>query len=121
TVAQGMPVGGSMSATSLVRDAGARSALANLVAAVVMGATILLGADLIAGTAMPALGALLVVVGIRSLKPADVALVWRTGAVQATVLATTFVLTLLIPLQYAVLSGVGLAVLLHVTQQSNRI
>lgn len=119
--AQGMPVGGSMSATSLVRDAGARSARANLVAAVVMGATILLAADLIAGTAMPALGALLVIVGIRSLKPADVALVWRTGAVQATVLAMTFGLTLLIPLQYAVLSGVALAVLLHVTQQSNRI
>jgi SulP family sulfate permease len=119
--ARGMPVGGSMSATSLVRDAGARTALANLVAAAVMAGTILLAADLIAGTAMPALGALLVIVGIRTFKPADVALVWRTGAVQATVLALTFGLTLLIPLQYAVLSGVALAVVLHVTRQSNRI
>lgn len=120
-VAQGMPVGGSMSATSLARDAGSRTALANLVAALVMGATILLASDLIAGTAMPALGALLVIVGVRTLRPADLAMVWRTGAIQATVVAMTFGLTLLIPLQYAVLSGVALAVVLHVTRQSNRI
>lgn len=120
-VAQGMPVGGSMSATSLVRNAGARSALAPLVAAVVMALTILLASDLIALTAMPALGALLVIVGTRTLRPANLAMVWRTGAIQASVLAMTFVLTLVVPLQYAVLSGVGLAVLLHVTSQSNRI
>src|SRR6185312_12153773 len=33
----------------------------------------------------------------------------------------TFTLTLLIPLQYAVLSGVGLAVILHIARMSNRI
>jgi SulP family sulfate permease len=36
-------------------------------------------------------------------------------------MAITFVLTLIIPLQYAVLVGVGLAVLLHVARQSNRV
>jgi SulP family sulfate permease len=41
--------------------------------------------------------------------------------VQATVLATTFVLTMIIPLQYAVLVGVALSIVLHVVQQSNRI
>ncbi|CAM3247812.1 SulP family inorganic anion transporter [Nocardioides dubius] len=120
-VAQGMPVGGSMSATALVRDAGAATALANLVAAVVMAATILLAAPVIAATAMPALGALLVIVGVRTLRPATMLMVWRTGITQATVLTLTFVLTLLIPLQYAVLTGVAFAVLLHVTSQSNRI
>lgn len=120
-VAQGMPVGGSMSATSLVRDAGAKTALANLIAAVVMAVTILTASPLIAATAMPALGALLIVVGVRTLRPANMVMVWRTGTIQATVLTLTFVLTLLVPLQYAVLSGVALAVLLHVTSQSNRI
>ncbi len=48
-------------------------------------------------------------------------MVWKTGPIQATVLTVTFVLTLLIPLQYAVLTGVGLAVVLHVTRLSNRI
>jgi SulP family sulfate permease len=36
-------------------------------------------------------------------------------------MAVTFVLTLLIPLQFAVLVGVGLAIILFVAQQSNRL
>jgi SulP family sulfate permease len=36
-------------------------------------------------------------------------------------MVTTFVLTLLIPLQYAVLVGVGLSVILYVASQSNRV
>ena len=39
---------------------------------------------------------------------------WRTGVVQKAVVATTFALTMIVPLQFAVLVGVGLAVVLHV-------
>ena len=46
---------------------------------------------------------------------------WKTGAVQKAVLATSFVLTMIIPLQYAVLVAVGLSVILHVVRQSNRV
>ncbi|KQR49806.1 sulfate transporter [Microbacterium sp. Leaf161] len=118
---QGMPVGGSMSATALVRAAGAASAMANITAAAVMAATILLLGPMIGFVAMPALAGLLILIGVRTFKPRDVLLVWRTGPVQATVLTVTFVLTLLIPLQYAALTGVGVAVLLHVIRQSNRV
>ena len=48
-------------------------------------------------------------------------MVWRTGAPQAAVMTTTFVLTLLIPLQYAVLAGVGMSVVLYVARQSNKV
>jgi sulfate permease, SulP family len=41
--------------------------------------------------------------------------------VRKAVLLTTFVLTMLIALQYAVLLGVGLSVILHVVRQSNQI
>jgi len=37
------------------------------------------------------------------------------------VLGVTFVLTMLVPLQYAVLIGVGVSVVLHVVQQSNKV
>jgi SulP family sulfate permease len=121
SVLQGMPVAGSMSATNLVRAAGARTATANLFAGVVMGATMLLFADVVGYVAMPALGGLLVLIGWRSLKIDQLVLTWRTGPVPATTMAITFVLTLIIPLQYAVLVGVGLAVLLHVARQSNRV
>ena len=118
---QGMPVGGSMSATSIVTAAGARSRLALLVAAATMIVTILLFADLVGYIAMPALAGLLIVVGVKTFKPDNVRLVLRTGPVQATVMLTTFVLTMIIPLQYAVLIGVGLSIILYVARQSNRI
>jgi SulP family sulfate permease len=60
-------------------------------------------------------------VGYRSIKPADLQSVWRTGTVQKAVLAVTFVLTLVVPLQYAVLLGVGMSVVLHVVRQSNQV
>lgn len=60
-------------------------------------------------------------IGYRTIKPANLRSVWRTGAVQKTVLVVTFVLTMLVPLQYAVLVGVGLSVILHVVRQSNEI
>lgn len=120
-VFQGMPVGGSMSATAIVRAAGARSALGNLVAALVMIIGILTLGGLIGLVAMPALAGLLILVGVRTFKPHQLALVWRTGPIQASVVAVTFVLTIIVPLQYAVLVGVGLAVVLHVARQSNRV
>ncbi len=70
---------------------------------------------------MPALAGLLMLVGYRTIKPDDVVAVWRTGAVQATVLVVTFGLTIVIPLQYAVLAGVGLSVLLHAVRQSSQL
>lgn len=118
---QGMPVGGSMSATALVRTAGARSALANLCAAVVMALAILAAGPVFEYVAMPSLAGLLILVGIRTFKIHQILLVWRTGPVQATVLSVTFLLTLVVPLQYAALSGVGLAVILYVIRQSNRV
>ena len=120
-VFQGMPVGGSMSASSLNKTAGARSRLALLVAGLVMAMVILAFAGLVGYVAMPALAALLILIGYRTVKPAALESVWRTGAVQKAVVATTFVLTMIIPLQYAVLVGVGLAVILHVVRQSNRV
>ncbi|MFI5099024.1 MAG: SulP family inorganic anion transporter [Actinomycetes bacterium] len=118
---QAMPVGGSTSATALIRVAGARTRVANLAAGVVMALSILLFGDVIGYVAMPALAGLLILIGVRTFKPNEVMMVWRTGSTQAAVMTVTFVLTLIIPLQYAVLVGVGLSVILHVARQSNKI
>jgi sulfate permease, SulP family len=118
---RGMPVGGSMSATAILTAAGARSRLANATAGVVIALAILLLSDLVALVAMPALAGLLIVVGYRTFNVERVLQVWQTGPTQATVMATTFVLTLIVPLQYAVLVGVGLSVILYVVGQSNRV
>ena len=118
---RGMPVGGSMSATSLNKSAGARSRLALMIAGVVMAVVIIAFAGLVGHIAMPALAGLLILVGYRTIKPGDLQSVWKTGAVQKTVLVTSFALTMFIPLQYAVLAGVGLSVVLHVVRQSNQV
>ncbi|UBH05359.1 hypothetical protein K8P10_000870 [Leucobacter sp. Psy1] len=117
----GLPVGGSMSGTALARSAGAGSALTGVVASAVMVVTVFACGPLIGEIAMPALAALLIVVGVRSIKVHQLTLVWRTGAVPTAICAATFALTLLIPLQYAVLAGAGISVILFVARQSNRI
>ena len=118
---QGMPVGGSLSATALVHSSGAKSRFANIFAGVTIVVALLLLGDAIAALAMPALAGLLIVVGFGTLKIQDVELVWKTGNVQRTVMVITFAFTLLIPLQYAVLIGVALAILMFVFNQSNKI
>lgn len=118
---QGMPVGGSMSASSLVKNAGAKSRLALLIAGAVMAVVILLFGNVVGYIAMPALAGLLMTVGYRTVKPADIVAVWKTGSVQATVMAVTFILTMLIALQYAVLVGVGISMILYIINQSNEV
>ena len=118
---RGMPVGGSMSASALVTASGARSRLALVFAGGVMAVVILAFADVVGLVAMPALAALLIVVGVGAIKPERVRSVVKTGRLQTVVLVVTFVLTLVVPVQYAVLLGVALAIVLHVVEQSNRV
>ena len=90
---QGMPVGGSMSASSLNKSAGAKSRMSLVIAGLVMAVVILLFANLVGYIAMPALAGLLMVVGFRTIKPEDIKAVWKTGAMQQAVMGVTFVLT----------------------------
>lgn len=120
-VTGGMPVGGSASASAINAAAGARTRRAPMIASLVMATVVLLFGSAVGHLAMPALAGLLILVGVRTIKPADIQAVWRTGVVQRAVLVVTFVLTMLVPLQYAVLVGVGASVVLHVVMQSNRV
>ena len=120
-VFQGMPVGGSVSASALNKAAGARSRQSLFIAGIVMAIVILVFGTLIGYVAMPALAGLLMLIGYRTIKPHNIATVWKTGMVQRTVLVITFALTMIIPLQYAVLVGVGVSVILYVIRQSNKV
>ena len=120
-VLQGMPVGGSVSASAINKAAGARSRQAPIIAALVMAVVIVAFGEQVGYLAMPSLAGLLILIGARTIKPADLQSVWRTGTVQKAVLGVTFVLTMVIPLQYAVMVGVGLSVILHVVRQSNQV
>jgi sulfate permease, SulP family len=86
-----------------------------------MAVVILAFGEVIGNVAMPALAGLLMLIGWRTIHLEDLLAVWRTGAVQKAVVAVTFALTMVLPLQYAVLMGVGLSVILHVARQSSRV
>ena len=118
---QGTPVGGSMSASAIITDAGARSRTALFFAGLVMAVVLLAFGGLVELIAIPSVAGLLIVVGIGTVKPAKVRTVARTGKVPLTVMSITLVLTMIIPLQFAVLVGVGLSVLLFVIRQSSRL
>ncbi|HEX5857513.1 MAG TPA: SulP family inorganic anion transporter [Microbacterium sp.] len=118
---QGMPVGGSMSGSSLIVAAGAKTRLAFIIAGTVMALVILFASDVVSYVAMPALAGLLIVVGAGAIKPSRIYSVVKSGPLPTAIMAVTFALTLVIPLQFAVLVGVGLGIILFVGQQSNHV
>ena len=118
---RGMPVGGSLSATSLVVSSGARSRMANITAGIVIAITVVIFGSFIEALAMPALAGLLIVIGIQTLKPHEIEKVWKTGTLQQLTMTATFVGTLIMPLQYAVFLGVVISLFLFVVDQSNQL
>jgi len=86
-----------------------------------MALLILVASDLVSYVAMPALAGLLIVIGIGAIKPSRVYSVIKSGPLPTAIMGVTFGLTLVIPLQFAVLVGVGLGIILFVAQQSNRV
>jgi sulfate permease, SulP family len=118
---KGMPSGGSLSGTAMVVNAGARSRWANFLAGVLIALTVLLFANLVEMVAMPALAGLLIVIGFRTLNFDGIRTVWQTGMIPRVVMGITFVGTLVMPLQFAVLLGVGLSILLFTFHQANRL
>lgn len=117
----GMPVGGSASASALNHAAGARTRLAPVIAAAVMVVVIVVFGEAVSFIALPSLAGLLILIGARTISRTRITEVWSAGLVQRLVLVTTFVLTMLMPLQLAVVAGVALSFVLYVISASNRI
>jgi SulP family sulfate permease len=115
----GIPAGGSSSGTALVTSAGARTRWANIFAGLFVAVIVLLFANVVELVAMPALAGLVIVAGIQMINLNAIQTVWQTNPVSRAIMVITFVSTMVIPLQFAVLLGVVLSILLFVFQQSN--
>jgi SulP family sulfate permease len=119
--AGGIPAGGSVSGTALIMGAGARSRWSNIFVGLFVAIITLLAAPLVERVPMPALAALLVVAGFQGLRVAEAKIAWNTGRISKVVMVVTFVGTLIVPLQFAVLFGMALSIVLQVFRQSNKI
>lgn len=115
---QGLPVGGSLSGTAMNVLYGGQSRWASVFAGLFMALIVLFVAGAVGRVAMPALGALLILAGLSSIKLRDIQLVVQTGWPSWLAGGTTFVSMLFLPIQAAVGYGVVLSAFLHITRAS---
>jgi sulfate permease, SulP family len=115
---QGMPIGGSVSASALNVSSGARSRWANVYAGIIVAVVLLLLGSAIEKVPMATVAALLIVAAVGSLKPAAFLEVWRTNWASRLIMLTTLVLTLMVPIQYAVLAGVAISTIQYISSAS---
>ncbi len=109
---RGLPVGGSVSATALSVVSGARTRWAAIFAGLWMAVIVIAVPDLVEYVAMPALGALLILAGLSSIKPREITSVWHSGTEARLAGGATFAAMLFLPIQAAVAIGVVLSALL---------
>ena len=117
----GIPAGGSVSGTALIMGAGGRSRWSNIFVGLFVALIVLLAGPLVERVPMPALAALLIVAGFQGLRMEQAVMAWKTGRISKVVMLVTFLATLIVPLQFAVLFGVALSILLNTIRQSNKI
>jgi sulfate permease, SulP family len=117
----GVPAGGSVSGTALLIGAGAKSRWSNIFVGLFVAVIVLLAAPLVERVPMPALAALLIVAGYQGLRLEQAVIAWKTGRISQVVMVVTFVATLIVPLQFAVLFGMALSILLQTFRQSNKV
>ena len=120
-VFKGLPIGGTMSETSVNVSSGAKTRFASLFSGLFIILLVLLFAGVIELVALPAVGALLVVAGYSAISFADIEDVRDTGAGPRWTMIITFVATLFLPIQYAVLLGVMLSIMIYLYRSSTDI
>jgi SulP family sulfate permease len=115
---RGLPVGGSLSTTALSVISGARTRWAAVFAGLWMALLVVIFPGLVSYVAMPALGMLLILASLSTIKVAEALSIWNTGWPSRLAGATTLVSTLFLPIQAAVGIGVVLSALLYVNESS---
>ena len=113
-VFSGAVVGGSVQATALNVGAGARTRRASVITAAFVVVVILLAAPLVQQVPLAVTAGILIVAATSALQPRAARDVWRADKMSAAVMLVTFVLVLVVPLQYAVLAGATISVLKYI-------
>ncbi|GIV86940.1 MAG: sulfate transporter [Chloroflexus sp.] len=102
----GMPCSGSFNRSALAYQAGGKTALTG----VISGITVLIGTSLLKDVLeiipRPVLAGTLMVAALGMVDRKAIARVWRSSRGESVIMVTTLVLTLTLPLQFAILIGV---------------
>ncbi|KAA9345779.1 SulP family inorganic anion transporter [Adhaeribacter soli] len=120
----GLPVGGSLGTTAINVLAKAQTRWASILSGIAMTLVVVVFSGIVAYTAMPSLGAMLILAGSRSIKLSDIESTWNSGWKSwpsYLAMIVTFGATLILPIPSAVGIGVLLSAFLYVTQSSTEI
>ncbi|MFV0527036.1 MAG: SulP family inorganic anion transporter [Acidimicrobiales bacterium] len=114
------PSGGSLSRTAVSADSGGTRRLAAVSAALTVLLIVLFAGPVVGHIPEAVIGGLLLVIGVELVvgRLADAVLAWRVGRLPRALLLVTLVLTLSVPLQWAVLTGTVLSLLAYVARSS---
>jgi SulP family sulfate permease len=115
---RGQPVGGSMGQSSLNVQAGARTRWATILGGVLVLAIVLLLGSVVERVVMASLAVILVTAAVRAIDLTAASAVWQAGWNSRLPIVFTFLLTLLLPIQLAVLGGVVLSAVLYLSSSS---
>jgi SulP family sulfate permease len=117
----GIPVGGSVSGTALMRSSGGKSRWANIFTGIFGLGVVLLLAPVVELLPLAALAGLLVTVGAGMVNLPRIQTVWNTGPVPLAIMVITFIATLFTSIQVAVALGVVLHILLYVFRSAEAV
>jgi SulP family sulfate permease len=115
---RGLPVGGSLGTTAVNVLSGAQSRWSAIFAGLWMAVIVVVFPTLVSYVVMPALGALLILASVGTIKPKELQSIWEVGWSSRLASAATFLATLLLPVQVAVGIGVVLSAMLYLNESS---
>jgi sulfate permease, SulP family len=110
----GATVGGSVAATAVNVRAGARTRWAAVFAGLIVIALVLVAAPVVAAVPQAVTAGIVIVAAAGAIRVRAMREIWAADRLSAAVMAVTFALVLVIPLEYAVLAGAAISVLKYI-------
>jgi sulfate permease, SulP family len=111
-----MPASASLARSSVLRLSGARTRIAALSAAFLTIPALLFGAPLLGFIPQASVAGVLAMIAFGMIDRPRIRVLWKSGIETRSMLVATFVAALVLPLEQAILIGVGLGLAMHVTK-----
>ena len=117
-ILSGYTCSGSFSRSAVNYEAGAQTSLSNVFAALFVLVATLVLAPLAAYVPLPSLAGVLIVTCFGLIDRQKIKRIWAAGGSDRVIMVITILATLLLPLQYAVLGGIGLSIVYRLLETS---
>lgn len=115
---QGLPMGGSLGGTGIIISAGAKSRWANVFMGLLVGVFVMIFASQVEMVAIPAVAAVLIVAGYETFRFEAIKDIRDVNRSSMVVMGATFLVTLVLPIQEAILVGIVFSILDYVYSSS---